>query len=214
MARSGDRDPPGQTLTPMRYPDGRGALATFGAKANEDTDYSDTGKVARRLPRRQAGRGARRDRRCGGGRSAITSSPSIRQATAIIPGGLCCAAARGRPEGAAVSQQVTGEPALRRGEQPQTSSGSPPRFASISRPPYSTRRISTSESSTRKSSVTRRSKPMMRTPRPRSRVHGRRRRRKSAQGSRQTESASRAEKIGVAPRPRRSASSAEIRQVR
>jgi hypothetical protein len=43
IARSGDRDPPGQTLAPMRYPEGRGALATFGAKAKtEFTDYSDT----------------------------------------------------------------------------------------------------------------------------------------------------------------------------
>jgi len=43
IARSGDRDPPGQTLAPMRYPEGRGELATFGAKAKtEFTDYSDT----------------------------------------------------------------------------------------------------------------------------------------------------------------------------
>src|SRR6202042_1662554 len=43
IARSGGRNPPGETFAAMRYPDVRGALATFGAKAKtEFTDYSDT----------------------------------------------------------------------------------------------------------------------------------------------------------------------------
>lgn len=43
VARFAGRDPPGETLVPARYPDGRGVLPTFGAQAKtEFTGYSDT----------------------------------------------------------------------------------------------------------------------------------------------------------------------------